>query len=286
MNKKLFKYDELAANQFVEELKRDPRLKGFNINSENANLFYMSLKSMEGCKNCKGLDYCKNSIKGFTSYVDEKSQTLKACECKYMQQLKAFEENTKLFKTLFEPENVLHSTFEEFDLSNESRNKAYTKACNFVEAMKASKENEGLIFYGDFGVGKTYLLSAVANELSKNGINVMLAYFPDVVREIKNSIGNANKLEESINNLKEVDVLMLDDFGSENLTPWFRDEILGPILNYRAQAHKPICISTNYKSNELAEHLALTGEGRDTVKAARLMQRIQVCGGKFTKIEK
>ena len=36
-----------------------------------------------------------------------------------------------------------------------------------------------------------------------------------------------------LNYLKSVDVLLLDDFGSENMTNWLRDDVLGPVLNYR-----------------------------------------------------
>lgn len=51
-------------------------------------------------------------------------------------------------------------------------------------------------------------------------------YVPDFIREMKDSISDqsyAGKLEL----LKEVPVLILDDIGAENLTPWVRDEIFG-----------------------------------------------------------
>ncbi len=286
MNKKKFDFNEEDADRFVEDLRKNPKLSGYDINKFNANLYYMMLKSEEHCSSCKGLHECKNSIKGFTCYVDTKSNTLKARACKYKEAEEAFLKDSRFFKTLFEPENVMKSTLEGFTLSNDSRKRAYNKAVNFITSMKNNKNSEGVIFYGDFGVGKTYLLSAIANELSKNGINVILAYYPDLVREIKNSLNNPEKLESTIKQLKEVDVLMLDDLGSENLTAWLRDEIFGPIINYRAQASLPVCISTNYKGEELLRHFATVYDTTDTVKATRIMQRIMSCAGKFTKIEK
>ena len=90
---------------------------------------------------------------------------------------------------------------------------------------------------------------------------------------------NGERLEEIINRLKTIDVLMLDDLGSENLSSWLRDEILGPILNYRYEAHKPVCISSNLSIEELSEHFSKTSDSIDTVKGARLMKRLQgVCG--------
>ena len=38
---------------------------------------------------------------------------------------------------------------------------------------------------------------------------------------------------------------MLDDLGSENMSAWLRDEVLGPVLNYRVLECKPLFISSN-----------------------------------------
>jgi primosomal protein DnaI len=153
-------------------------------------------------------------------------------------------------------------------------------ATKFITSFK--EETKGIYLNGFFGVGKTYLLAATANELSKRGINVILAYFPDLVREIKNNMTNGTKLEEILNTLKTVDVLMLDDFGSENLSSWLRDDILGPIINYRYEAKKPICISSNLNSNQLLEHLSQTNDGKDDLKGMRLMKRIMSLTNELT----
>jgi len=76
--------------------------------------------------------------------------------------------------------------------------------------------------------------------------------------------------------LKEVPVLILDDIGAENLTPWVRDEIIGVILNHRVNNHLPTLFTSNYSLEELEEHMSISNGNRiERTKAARVMERIR-----------
>ncbi|WP_444508941.1 DnaA ATPase domain-containing protein, partial [Enterobacter mori] len=61
-------------------------------------------------------------------------------------------------------------------------------ANEFLSTYEPGKKAQGLYLYGKFGVGKTYLLGAIANELARKKISSMLVYFPEFLREIKSSI--------------------------------------------------------------------------------------------------
>ena len=39
--------------------------------------------------------------------------------------------------------------------------------------------------------------------------------------------------------MKNTEILFIDDIGAENCSAWSRDEVLGPILQYRMQSHLP-----------------------------------------------
>ncbi len=67
---------------------------------------------------------------------------------------------------------------------------------------------------------------------------------------------------------------MLADFGSENMTPWVRDEVLGPIINYRVLENKPVFISTNLKPAEIKTHLAIDKSSEGSLKADRIVSRL------------
>lgn len=115
----------------------------------------------------------------------------------------------------------------------------------FVQSFNRKELTKGLYVCGNFQVGKTYYLAATANLCADNDIDCLLIYFPDLIRELKSSMGKSS-FEEKINMLKQVDVLMLDDLGAEFASNWTRDEILCPILNYRLQERLPVFISSNY----------------------------------------
>jgi len=270
MQKANIKIDRKAIDSYLESLRKDPRLKNYLIDEHNANLYEQMINSMSHCDKCKSLSECPNNIKGYKKVVENNS--LKMCACKYLKSSIELENANLKFKTLFLPENVINATLDNYYLTSESRKKAYQDATNFISNIDSNPR--GLYLYGEFGVGKTFLLAAIANELTKKGKNVILAYFPDLVRSIKNAFETPAKLEEIINELKTVDVLMLDDVGSENLTPWLRDEILGPILNYRYMAHNTLCVSSNLSPQQYISHLSHTSQGDDTVKGTRIALRL------------
>ena len=59
------------------------------------------------------------------------------------------------------------------------------------------------------------------------------------------------------------------------MTPWARDEILCPILQYRMEESLSTFFTSNLNINELEVHLSLSKEGVDTVKAKRIISRIE-----------
>jgi len=272
------------ADDFVSELKNNPLLKDYTVTNENANMLFQMLNSFKHCKGCKGLEFCPLNVKGFNLVYDKDKKELVARSCKYKKAFEAKEKNNELFEALFLPENVMEASLDDFDLDRPNRKGAYSIVTNFLANIDTTKQGFGLI--GDFSTGKTFLLAAVANELTKKGKSVILAYFPDLVRSIKNSISEPVKLESILNKLKTVDVLMLDDLGSENMTTWLRDEILGPVITYRYASNKPMCISSNLDLPGLTDHFAKTNDSFDSVKATRIINKLIAITGKFVNLRK
>ncbi len=128
----------------------------------------------------------------------------------------------------------------------------------FVAKMEQASREEavcevkGLYLQGDPGVGKTFLCSAIANELLKRKIPVLYLPFVDFLYQLRGSFGDrSKKVEEFVDAARNVTVLILDDLGSESRTE-FSQEILFSILNYRTNnLDKPTIISSNYTIDEL-----------------------------------
>ena len=72
----------------------------------------------------------------------------------------------------------------------------------------------------------------------KRGVSSTLLHYPSFVIDVKNAIGDGN-VKTLVDELKLSEVLILDDIGAEQSTPWVRDEILQVILQYRMQENLP-----------------------------------------------
>ncbi|AUD64953.1 hypothetical protein BK011_04400 [Tenericutes bacterium MZ-XQ] len=169
---------------------------------------------------------------------------------------------------------IQDASLKDFRCFNEEREHAFEKAQNFLDHYKKDRYEKGLFIYGRYGTGKSYLLSAIAQELALRNIAVLFVYVPDLIRSIRQGMNEGN-LEERINKLKQADILMLDDFGGENMSSWFRDEIIVPVMQYRLSAKLPVFISSNFSLVQLLDALTLQKDETNRMKAGRLIQRFK-----------
>ena len=135
---------------------------------------------------------------------------------------------------------------------------------------------KGLYLYGDFGVGKSFMVAALAHDLSeKRGVSSTLLHYPSFVIDVKNAIGDGN-VKTLVDEIKLAEVLILDDIGAEQSTAWVRDEILQVILQYRMQENLPTFFTSNFDFEDLEKHFAKGKNGNDeTWEARRVMERIR-----------
>ncbi len=266
--------NEEASLDFIDKLQNHPLLADYVIDIYNANEFSIYLEETLHCNSCKGLENCRNFNSGYRTKIVSDSFVLVPCKYKKENILKAKEKSH--IKTLFVSKSILNANLENMDVSTENRKKVYDFIVKFIQNMRQDIFTKGLYIYGGFSIGKTYILGCIANELAKYNIESLIIYFPDLVVELKNSIGSS-RLEELINYLKSVDVLLLDDLGSENMTPWLRDEILGSVLNFRLMEEKPIFITSNIDptTDDLLNHLSITRVPSETLKAMRIKSRLE-----------
>ena len=261
--------NEDKALEYVKEIQANPLLGDIVVDLNNVNDCALYLEEKKNCYNCSGLSNCTNSNEGYASVIED--GMIVAKPCKYKKQALIKSKESQLIKTLFIPQRILNSDLAYFDNTTENRGKISTYITNFINSMLNKEYMPGLYIYGNFSTGKTYILGCVANELARNNIKSLIIYFPDLVVELKSAIGTP-RFDELLNHLKSVDVLLLDDLGSENMTPWLRDEILGPVLNYRLMEEKPVFVSSNMSINELKIHLNV--ERGNDLKAQRIISRL------------
>ena len=145
---------------------------------------------------------------------------------------------------------------------------------NFIKEYKKGNTTKGLYLSGNFGSGKSYIISACLNELVKDGYNAAMIYYPEFLRILKSSF-DSNDFEEQYDYARKSDLLLLDDIGAENVTAWSRDEILGPILQYRMDNNLPTFFTSNLSIEELEISLSEGNKSIDKLKAKRIIERIK-----------
>ena len=135
---------------------------------------------------------------------------------------------------------------------------------------------KGLYFYGGFGVGKTYLAACISNGFARNGKTVAFINSSEFCNEMRMNWNQNDYLQDAIRTLKNVDLLVVDDIGSEIVTNWVRDELLFPIFDDRMGNHKLTIFTSNYNYDELLNHFMYNNKGeKDEINALRLMERVK-----------
>ena len=185
-------------------------------------------------------------------------------------------------RTINMPKSIRRARIEDYDQTK--RQDVLMAALAFIDAYQEQpqKFHKGMYLQGKFGVGKTFLLAAIANELAANGFKSTLVHFPSFAVEIKSAIGE-NNTKQLIDEIKKAPVLMLDDIGAEQLSSWLRDDVLGVILQYRMQEELPTFFSSNLAMAQLeSEYLTVNNRGEaEPVKARRIMERIRFLASEY-----
>lgn len=235
---------------------------------------------IKNCKSCPGLNVCKNKVQGFMYYphVQGKHLIFDRVACDYMSKVIKDEENACTYYEM--PDALKHASMGDIDTSDAKRVNTIKWLKNFYDTYMDNPHQKGLYLNGSFGSGKTYLVCAMLNELAKKGVDIIVVYYPELLRSLKETFNlKENNMESNfgarMNALKKVSILFIDDIGAEVVTPWGRDEILGTILQYRMDASLPTFFTSNLDIKALEEHLSSTKGEVDKVKARRLIERIK-----------
>ncbi|MCT1538157.1 primosomal protein DnaI [Lysinibacillus capsici] len=231
------------------------------------------------CCGCDNTEHCTNYLKGFipTLRVVRNSIEMDYVRCEQKIREEERRDVANMIASMHMPKDVLQATIHDLSIDDESRVAIAQKAAQFVKITKETGQlpAKGFYLYGKFGVGKSFVLGALANELASIKIRSVVVFVPEFLREMKNAIGD-NTLNEKIDYIKKAPVLMLDDLGAETMTAWTRDEILGTIFHYRMAEQLPTFITSNFNYEELEHHLAQSQKGDiEVVKAGRIMERIK-----------
>ena len=117
-------------------------------------------------------------------------------------------------------------------------------------------EGRGLWLYGDVGTGKTTLAMLVSKTALETGRSVAIYSLPRLLAEIRDTYeeGSRHSYTDLLDRLAEVDLLHVDDVGTEKTSPWVLEQLYA-IVNSRYEEQRSIVLTTNLDRDALAEQI-------------------------------
>lgn len=110
-----------------------------------------------------------------------------------------------------------------------------------------------VVLFGKCGVGKTHLAAAIGHEIFHHKTpHVIMAVVPDLLDHLRSTFGPSSEkdYDETFATFCEVEVLILDDFGTQNTTAWAREKLY-QIINHRYNYALATVITTNHEPHEI-----------------------------------
>lgn len=250
----------------------------------NMNRMHQYVKEFRACRECPGLDRCPNELSGHATrlLVDQaRGQSLiydQKVPCPKHLVRESEDSVRRRITSFYVDQGSLERGYDvkEIVRADSERAGAVGRLVDYIDRTKEEGlRPSGLYLQGPLGTGKTFLMCYMLFELAKQGLNGVIVYMPDFAEDLKAMFGEPQRLKETVDMMKETDLLVLDDIGAENMNPWLRDHVLGTILNYRMN-RKPTFFTSNYEFGGLEKHFSFTSkDGDDEFKGMRIMDRIR-----------
>lgn len=218
------------------------------------------------CRECDGV-HCGQPTRGFYPLiVQSNGKPHRAMRmCRVEEARRKQEKIDRLMKNSCLPPYLEGKTWSDFQVDSLDENFALDAG----KAVASGQMDRGLYITGSKGTGKTMLAYLIAREKLQAGIPTMFVFVPELLSKFRDAIRNEHK-EDPAKIARDADLLILDDIGAERATPWVAEQLMD-LVNYRYSNRKQTIFTSNYSLDELAEHIAGSG---DRVTGERISSRI------------
>jgi DNA replication protein DnaC len=194
------------------------------------------------CPHCGGLGYLRADV----PVDDPDFGKVLVCVCRQSQ---VSQQIHRRLYSLSNLDELSHLTFDNFqprgliglkEYQADSIELAYNQAQQFAHSMQG-----WLFFEGPYGSGKTHLAAAIANTAVGLGIPTLFLTVPDLLDTLRFSYDDPEAtFEGRFEEIRNINLLVLDDFGTQNATSWAQEKLF-QIINYRYINQLPLVVTTN-----------------------------------------
>ena len=270
---------DMSENPYIKSFLEETNLSNSYI-VEHYSVFYKTHSSIVKCNGCKGLHECKQNKTGeimTLAYDGDIYNDITYCPF-YLEKLKKEKQINSFIRSDI-PNNYASLYLDNIELPDEE----IENICSICYDILDGKRRKGLYIYGDLGVGKTYMCIALANSLVKKGEKVAFLksnYFINDMRKLVAT--NNDEYEKTINRIKKVNYLFIDDIGSESVSSYSRDDLLFNILDYRMENKLCTIFTSNLSKDSLLKHYTYDkNDNSSIIRAKRLLERIDILSDNF-----
>lgn len=203
------------------------------------------------CPHCGGVGYVRFDV----PLGHEKFGKLESCVCRAKDVAESA--RSRLF-ALSNLNRLSHLTFENFNPSGNDRAKFMSAQDreNLHKSFEICEEfarvpKGWLLLEGGYGCGKTHLAAAIANFAVNNGAPTLFITVPDLLDSLRFAYADPETtFEQRFEEIRNAELLILDDFGTQNATAWAQEKLF-QIINYRYINKIPTVITTNLMLDEI-----------------------------------
>ncbi len=254
--------DELYSSAYIRNFLETNKLDSSFVSKHLVELLDMA-KSAKPCEKCPGYLKCPNVPKGLVQIFNLKNNSVEYAICKKLKEINPIKNSYVIMDF---PEEWLYNNLEKLFTN------VYVKSIiPTISNLIMNNSNKGLYLYGPSGCGKSFIAATISNEYIKTTAKkVIFANFRNLLESIKLGFDD-DSYSSSLNELKEIDMLVLDDLGTEKVSEWSTFQILFDILQYRLRNKKLTVITSLYSIDELTRLY-----GGNNPKTSRLIEMIKM----------
>ena len=167
-------------------------------------------------------------------------------------------EKQKQYKQIIDriyKDNYMGRRFQKYNFENFNINSYNKKSVeivkDFIDKIIKNDATDGLIITGKSGVGKTHLAASIAKKLIENDKIVLMGRLNSLLDMIKETFKDNKKSENELIDLySNVDMIIIDDLGTERISQWVLEKFY-TIIENRIENKLPIIITTRFNKNGL-----------------------------------
>lgn len=182
------------------------------------------------------------------------------CECKKdaeereqreKKHQKEMERIERLKKNSLMDEKFRACTFDSLTITPDNRRQVKISRRYAEKFDELFAKNQGLLFYGGVGTGKTHLACCIGNYVMEHLRSVYATSFVKMLQQAKSFKGE-DDIEAYIRRMNAASLVILDDLGAERGTDYAL-EIVYDVIDSRYRSGKPMIVTTNLSLAEMKD---------------------------------